>query len=269
MSCACIEHGIVPQLFLSMRILRQLYFGAMVGLGFLTMVGAQNTLQTAAASVKNPANLDTDSSLIGWWKFEETTGREAADSSPAGHPGTLEGGLSFATNSIPGRVGRAIKLLGNQDFVRIAGFKGITGTNARTVTAWIKTTATEGDIATWGTDDAGKFFCFGHIRGRIGVTPKSGYRYMKTYTNDDAWHHVAVVVQGGSPPNLHDDVSVFKDGELAEIDDIGLLDLLPFETGDQQDVRLGPKFKGALDEVRIYRRALTEEEIQLLAHPAP
>jgi hypothetical protein len=105
---------------------------------------------------------------------------------------------------------------------------------------------------------------FGHIRGRIGVTPKGGYLYMKAGTDDDTWHHVAVVVHEASPPNLHDHVKLFRDGELAEIDDIGLLDLWPIETGDQQDVCVGRRFKGLIDDLRIYDRALSEDEIKAL-----
>jgi hypothetical protein len=104
----------------------------------------------------------------------------------------------------------------------------------------------------------------GHVRERIGVTPKGGYLYMKAATADNQWHHVAVVVREASPPNLHDDVKLYKDGELAEIDDIGLLDLWPIETGDQLDVRIGRGFKGALDDVRIYNRALSEDEVKVL-----
>ena len=102
------------------------------------------------------------------------------------------------------------------------------------------------------------------IRGRIGVTPNGGYYYMKAATNDDAWHHVAVVIQPASPPNLHDHVKLFRDGELAEIDDIGLLDLWPIETGDKLDVSIGRRCKGLIDELRIYDRALSEDEIKAL-----
>jgi hypothetical protein len=105
---------------------------------------------------------------------------------------------------------------------------------------------------------------FGHIRGRVGVTPKGGYFYMKAGTHDDAWHHVAVTVEAGSPPNLHDHVKLFRDGEVAEIDDIGLLDLWPIETGDSLDVSIGRRFKGSIDDLRLYGRALSEDEIKAL-----
>jgi uncharacterized protein len=220
---------------------------------------------TAAAADKPAAvTLDTDPHLVGWWKFDETTGRTAADASGKGHDATLEGTLSFATNSFPGRSGQAIRFDGEKNVIRVAGFKGITGPQPRTVAGWIKTPGTAGDIVTWGENDSGKMWIFGYIRGRIGATPKGGYLYMKAGTHDDAWHHVAVAVQAGTPPNLHDHVKLYRDGEVAEIDDIGLLDLVPIETGDKLDVTIGRRFKGLLDDLRIYDRALSEDEIKAL-----
>jgi len=81
---------------------------------------------------------------------------------------------------------------------------------------------------------------------------------------DDAWHHVAVVVNEADPPNLHDHVRLFKDGEPAVIHDIGLLDLWPIETGNELEVRIGRGFKGLIDDLRVYDRALSEDELNAL-----
>ncbi len=105
---------------------------------------------------------------------------------------------------------------------------------------------------------------FGHIRGGLGVTPGGGYLYMKPGHADNAWHHVAAVVHEAALPNLHDDVKLYKDGEPAEIDDIGLLDLWPIETGQVLDVRIGQGWQGLLSDVRIYDRGLSDEEIKAL-----
>lgn len=214
---------------------------------------------------ESAVNLDADPHLVGWWKFDETTGSTAADSAKPAHPATLEGGVTFDSRSMKGRLGKAIQLEGNNDGIRVKGFKGVTGSGPRTVAVWVKTKETSGDLITWGTNEAGKMFVFGHIRGRIGVTPKGGYLYMNADINDDKWHHVAIVIQEGSPPNLHDHAQLFLDGKPIEPDGIGLLDMLPFETGDQQDVKIGPHFKGALDDLRIYDRALMPDEVQTLA----
>lgn len=225
--------------------------------------GSAQTGAAAAAPAHAPT-LDTDSHLVGWWKLDETSGRSAADSSPPGRAGTLEGALSFDSHSSPGRIGAALRLDGNNDCVRIAGFKGVTGPAPRTVAVWIKTTAPAGEIVSWGENGPGKMWTLGFVRQHVGVTPKGGYLYMKDAIQDDTWHHVAVVVEPASPPNLHDHVTLFKDGEVALIDDIGLLDLWPIETGDVLDVRIGRQFKGLIDELRIYDRALSANEVKAL-----
>ncbi|UCF15220.1 MAG: hypothetical protein JSW59_17580, partial [Phycisphaerales bacterium] len=183
------------------------------------------TARPATPDKDAPPTLDTDPHLMGWWKFDETTGKTASDSSRHKRNGTLDG-LTFDKASVDGRFGKALRLDRNSA-VDIKGYKGVTGTAPRTVTAWIKTTETRGDIAVWGERDSGKHFRFTHIRGRIGLTPHGGYYYMKEYVNDNKWHHIAVVVKESELPNLHDDIVLYLDGEVAIIDDIGLLDLLP------------------------------------------
>ena len=220
------------------------------------------SVSTAAGSGKGA--LDTDSHLVGWWKFDEMSGTAAADSSKGGHKGVLEGGLSFEKASVAGRIGKAIELDGKGQAIRVAGFKGVTGTGPRTVAAWVRTKSPAGEIVSWGLNDAGKMFFVSFIRGRIGTTPKGGYLYMKAPVDDGAWHHIAVVVREAESPNLHDDVKLYRDGEVAEIDDIGLLDLWPIDTGEKQDVMIGRRFKGAIDDLRIYDRALSDDEIKAM-----
>ncbi len=218
----------------------------------------------ASAATEKAITLDTDPHLVGWWKFDDSSGKTAVDSSGHGHKGTLEGGLSFDKSSVSGKTGKALKLEGGDDFVQITGYKGVTGTRPRTVAAWIKTSRSRGEITSWGLDDFGKMWRYCFIRGRIGITPSGGYFYMKAQIHDDEWHHVAVVVEEAELPNVHDNVKLYKDGDVAEIDDIGLLDLWPIDTGSDFNVRIGRGFKGLMDDFRIYDRPLSEEEIRAL-----
>jgi hypothetical protein len=227
---------------------------------FLLAVGG------TAVAAQTPDNkaLDSDPQLAGWWKFDETTGTTAADSSKRKHTGNLEGEFTFDANSVDGRIGKALKLNGRDDLVRITGYKGVTGTGPRTITIWIKTEVPNGEIVSWGRNDFGQMWILRFIRKHAGVTPNGGYYYMSGDIHDGEWHHVAVVVREAELPNLHDDVTLYLDGEIAEIDRIGLLDLWPIETGSEQDVTIGKRFKGALDDLRIYARALSDEEIQMI-----
>jgi hypothetical protein len=220
----------------------------------------------AVVEKEEPKRPDTSRGLVGWWNFDEVSGKTAADSSGEGHNGTLKGSLSFDGNSVTGHVGKALQFSGGDNYVEIVGYKGIVGTQARTVAAWIKTKRDNGQILSWGLDEGGGMFIFGYVQGRrrIGVTPQGGYLYMNAKTHDDAWHHVAAVVEEAELPNLHDHVKIYKDGEVAEIHDIGILDLWPIDTISDLDVRIGKGFEGVIDDVRIYDRALSAEEIELL-----
>jgi len=221
-------------------------------------------VKKAALQKDEPITLDTEPNLVGWWKFDEVSGKTAADSSKYGRKGTLKGNLSFDNASVDGHIGKALKMDGEDNITEIIGYKGVTGTRPRTVTAWIKTTSSRGDIISWGSEDFGQMFIYRFIRGRLGITPHGGYYYMNDAINDDKWHHMAVVVVEAELPNLHDDVRLYKDGTLAEIHDIGLLDLWPIETGNKLDVTIGRGFKGLIDDVRIYDRALSEDEIKAI-----
>jgi hypothetical protein len=219
--------------------------------------------KAAAANKDAPKTLDTDPHLVGWWKLDETSGKTAADSSKHKRKGALKEGLSFDKSSAAGRIGKALKLDGD-GYIEITKYKGVVGTRPRTVTAWIKTTTSRGEVISWGADDFGQMFTFCFIRGRLGIRPNGGYYYMNDSIHDDQWHHVAVVIKEAELPNLHDDAVLYLDGVVAEIHDIGLLDLWPIDTGSDLDVRIGRGFKGLLDDVRIYDRVLPDVEVMAL-----
>jgi len=229
-------------------------------------VGASGLVapSSVAADTDAPKTLDTDPHLVGWWKLDETSGKSAADSSRHKRKGALKGELSFDKNSVVGRIGKTLKLDGEDGYIEITKYKGVVGTHPRTVTAWVKTTSSRGEVISWGADDFGEMFTFCFIRGRLGIRPNGGYYYMNDQIHDDQWHHVAIVIKEAELPNLHDDAVLYRDGVIAEIHDIGLLDLWPINTGSDLDVRIGRGFKGLIDDVRVYDRVLPDEEVMAL-----
>ena len=63
----------------------------LVLLGLTLVLG----LSPARAAEDKGKTLDTDPNLVGWWKFDETTGKVVADSSKHNRKGMLKGELSF------------------------------------------------------------------------------------------------------------------------------------------------------------------------------
>lgn len=230
----------------------------------VAVVGIMAVSNSAVAQGSGAVALDKDPHLVAWWKLDETTGTTAADASNHGRTGTLTGKLSFDKNSTAGNVGKALRLEDGDAYLEIKDYKGISGTKPRTVMAWLKTAKAGGEILSWGENDFGKMWIFKFIRGRPGITPHGGYYYMNPTIHDNTWHHVVAVLEEAELPNLHDHVTLYLDGEIAEVHDIGLLDLWPIETGAELDLCIGKGFTGLIDDVRIYDRALSEDEVKIL-----
>ncbi|MBN2132085.1 MAG: hypothetical protein JW741_21470 [Sedimentisphaerales bacterium] len=133
--------------------------------------------------------------LVGWWKLDETEGAVAADSSGAGHAGTLVGDPAWA----PGAIGGALELDGDGDYVDLGTAPDFDAASQITVAAWVKVASfdmdwqaivTKGDTA-WrlsrSMDDNLHFAC-------TGMWPE--WVHGSADVNDGQWHHVAGVYDG-------------------------------------------------------------------------
>ncbi len=191
----------------------------------------------------------------------------ANDSSGKTRNGTVVGAPLY----VEGKSGQAISLDGFDDYVNIDGYKGVLADaagvqQAVTVCAWVKTTV-DGDIVSWGTNAGGQRMCFrvdtvirvehgsGNIRGTNGPSLR-----------DDEWHHVAATVpQAGRMM----DVRLYTDGADATATSTTTA---AFNIKANVDVRIGMGgptggrfLKALIDDVRIYDRVLSAEEIAWLA----
>ena len=206
-------------------------------------------------SAGNAAETD----LVGWWKFDETSGTIARDASGNGNDGTLKGDPMW----VAGKIAGALQLDGDGDYVDV-GSVGISGVDQRTIAGWAKasTTAipawtsvfgfvpdgdTDGTYFDIEVDDAGNYIVFVGGWGAI---------FMPV---DTQWHHFALNYNGEGG-------SWFLDGEF--------VDSLDGALGTIDQVRIGARlsnsnyFPGLIDDVRIYNKALTIEEIKkLMAGP--
>ena len=203
---------------------------------------------------------DADSNLAGWWKFDG----DADDSSGNGRHGTLLGNAQFE----PGVFGQAVALDGGVDIV---GYKGIVADQtdpnnhvqpAFSIALWVKTNG-NAHLMGWGTNSATQ-----HVRLRIGsgrlrVQQGNANRQGDTVMIDGEWHHVAMTAIENATIS-HPEVILYLDGQD---------DTRPGTSGNgfDIDVAIGRNFTGggallgSMDEVRLYDKVLTPEEVQLLA----
>jgi hypothetical protein len=204
---------------------------------------------------------DPDPTLMGWWTFDG----HALDVSGNERHGTLNGSPTFG----PGVFGEALEFQDNPDYVTIDGYKGVLGTSAFSIAAWIKTSnpANIEQIAYWGADVNGQRVEFRINSNRLRISHGSGNVQGNSDLIDDQWHHVVVTVIDNATASSTD-VKFYVDGQddTMESTDADGWDIV---ANDTLDVTIGYRpsrgdrpFIGSIDDVRIYNKALTPDEVQ-------
>jgi hypothetical protein len=233
--------------------------GAFGGQGVVYLDGIR--LYSYDRQVITPAEAGT-TGLQAHYEFEGTF----SDSSGNARHGTAMGNPTF----VAGKVGQAINLRGLNDYVVITGYKGILGANAFSISAWIKTTLPEEQqIVLYGTDADGQRCEFRvDDTGDVRIGNGAGQVQSRNVVADGGWHHVAATIKENAT-NSSSDVRIYVDGQddTQESTDPDAFNLVA-----DWDVTIGYRpsrddrfFMGEIDDVRIYDRALSQEEIAWLA----
>lgn len=224
---------------------------------------------------------DLTDGLVAHWSFDDPSDPGRDDSGNGNH-GTLVNGTVWTTGIVNG----ALRFDGIDDYVETSSKNWGFSTSA-TVTAWVKTTVAGGgrnltvfslahgdaedEILLWvwgdGTMPDGTIAIFNHKSGDNWVG-----RASDSVVNTGEWVFVAGALDGGgSASNLRIFVNGFEEtgtaGSSGSPTDI--TDTTP------RAARIGWRppahqfwweiFEGDIDEVRLYNRALSEEEIKELA----
>ncbi len=229
---------------------------------------------------------DISTGLEAYWSFDSGSGTVAEDLSTNGRDMTFRNG---EPQWAAGLIGGALEFDGDDDLS--TSWTGIGGDTPRTVAFWSKTDWDVTDISSgivgWGTseDPSGQKW---HIRlnsnadngtvGAVRTEIQGNYIIGSTPINDGEWHHVASVLPEGG--FLNTDVIHYIDGEVDPMSGTNNdnADLIIDTASDDggTDVTVGSRLQGTtdqfhvgtVDEVRIYSRELSQEEIQALVAQA-
>jgi hypothetical protein len=196
---------------------------------------------------------------IAYWKFDETSGTVAADSSGNGNTAN-QGGSPTSPVNIPGKYGRSVYFTNNTYYDAAATTSLNTLTGTFTVEAWVNAATLDSTyrrIVTrnttpqdWymenngGTPGSILYFC-----GGTGSNDSTDF-VMSTNT----WYHLAMVNDGSS-------CRIYVDGtQVSQADIIGS----PSITGDigiGANPGGGTNWLGAIDDFRIYNYARTPRQV--------
>ncbi|MFH0953203.1 MAG: FG-GAP-like repeat-containing protein [Verrucomicrobiota bacterium] len=232
--------------------------------GTITVTATNPGVLNATQAVSVTLNVvEPGSTLVAYWAFDEGAGSVADDSSGHGHTGTVVGAAWTAA-----RIGGGLDFDGTDDRVT-AGTLDIPGT-CMTITAWIKADSLNGDIRfvskATGTAEQDHYWMLSsyddtdRLRFRLktgGTTTTLIADTGKNLTNGN-WIHIAAVYDGSA-------MMLYQDGALAgstaKSGGLSSNDSVQAWIGANPPGAAEP-FDGVMDEVRIYRVALTQEEIQ-------
>jgi hypothetical protein len=199
---------------------------------------------------------DINYGLVDWWDFNEANGLIAHDL--VGHnDGNLLGGPVWTT----GKIGGGLQFDGTNDYLNCGS--GPSNYDNITVSVWMKT-STYGTLVSncYNSYSYGTWYALYSGSIEIGDNSHGGYKYLdfKTPTLDGLWHHIVYTKDGVNH-------TVYVDGSLDQqfISNADISWNVPFFIGRwSTSVMNASWFKGIIDEVRIYNRALTAEEVAQL-----
>ncbi|MDA0180301.1 PQQ-dependent sugar dehydrogenase [Solirubrobacter phytolaccae] len=232
----------------------------------VTVTGASAS-RTVAVTLTVAAAPATPSGLVAAYGFEETSGTTTVDGSGNGHLGTIAG----ATSSASGRFGRALSFDGINDWVTVPDANALDLTTGITMSAWINPVAV-GSV--WRTvlmkeQPGGLIYTLyaGEGSGKpSGHIFTSGESQVSGPSNTplNAWTHLASTWDGTR-------LRLFVNG--SEVSSQAVSGTLRTSTGT---LKIGGNavwsewFRGLVDEVRLYNRALSVAEIQGdMSRPVP
>ncbi|HBA87183.1 MAG TPA: hypothetical protein DCZ75_04100 [Geobacter sp.] len=239
----------------------------------ITAVLALSVSTPALASYQEMVLADTPEA---YWRLGESSGTIAYDSSGHGHNATYSGPTLGEPGAMAGDSDTAV-LFDSSDLIQATGTYFIPNLDSWTVEAWVKAPSTSAQmpIVSWYAGG----YALGHdgtytlIIGDKGlpayvIRDASGNSIAVTGTTpvtDSIWHHLVGVLdrQGGS-------VSLYVDGTEVASAPVTVLGLIadsltiPLNVGEQyRDWAASPHFVGIMDEVAIYRSALSAERVSL------
>ena len=206
-------------------------------------------------------------SMLAHWKFDETAGRVAADSSGKGNDGTVFGNPLWQTTG--GWVCGALDFDGRGDYVRVERPRGFDfAPSSFSVSAWIYPRETRGQwhaILEYDRDgiNGNRFGLWLDLEGRFHFRVGRNTWHSQQSLAANQWHYVTAVFDAGTGTmNLYVNALLAGTANYPSGFVTPALATLIIGARGSADAEY---FNGLIDDVRVFRAALTAEEILMLA----
>ena len=206
--------------------------------------------------------------LLAHWPLDEGNGTIATDASGNQHDGTLVNGAAWVTDvpSLQPPSQNAVQFDGSNDYINVPDNPQLRIANNFTVAFWFKAGSTNqyqayllnrdnrAAVIYEYVDNAVEFFAGGYS----GANPRDGSQMTIADTN---WHHIAYSYDGVNWAGYVDGVQIFNQPRTFALDAVTVADW----TIGTATAAVG-FVNGAMDDVRIYSRGLSSNEIAALVN---
>lgn len=234
----------------------------MSGRTFCLSVGL-SLLVTAMAAWATEDQIIIDPNLVGWWPFEEGQGDLAVDQSGHANHGTLVGDPQW----VPGHDGLALDFDGQGDYIdtgKMASELRVDGNSPRTIALWVYPRSFNGGgLYELGGDGTREGFSLRARDSDGGWQARYGGVDANVFAGEsrNEWVHLTHVYEASK-------AEVYVNGYYPRSRRQLVLD-----TTDDKPFRIGIcegiTFDGLIDDVRLYDRAMTRQEIQRIMYGSP
>ena len=232
--------------------------------GKLTATGPGGTntkTQSAYITVSSAGGGGNNAGLVGFYNFEEASGSTVVDASGKGNTGTISG----ATRITQGRFGKALSFDGVNDWVTINDSASLDLTTGMTLEAWVYPTVNMSD---WSTalvkENPSHGFAYG-LYANSDTSRPAGSIYIGGDKNllggpwllANTWVHLATTYNGSTQRLYVNGTEVASRAQSGSIE------------ASNGALRIGGNsfwgefFQGRIDDVRVYNRALSANEVYL------
>jgi hypothetical protein len=196
----------------------------------------------------------SDPNLIGWWKLDEGQGTAAVDWSGHKNNGTLMNGPKWVT----GYDESALEFDGSDDYVNFGStLNWPAGDSARSMSGWARTHSIAGGwrwIAAYGSPGTSQAMFIGMNTDDLYGGGYGDDVFADGFWEVDVWHHICLTYDGTTARLYADGIEVAAGAKSWNL-------VLGRAHVGRQVNDLAEFWDGLIDDVRIYNKVLTPDEI--------
>jgi len=202
---------------------------------------------------------DWNRSLVLWMRMDDrnSSGTLVYDNSSYGANGTVNG----ATYTAVGKRGGAMSFDGVDDYVSMSSVP-LTGTGNWTASLWFITTQAKREgVLTFGngsiTSDGAQLYIYTDYKLHFDLAAKGGPSSLNQ-VNDSRWHYATLVMTGGNATMYLDSIMQSSVANMGTTISEGNTNFIGKDLFGQFN------FTGSIDDVMVFNRALSSQEISVL-----